>query len=87
MKILTKTYTFLAFYSLRRLFLSPEALLSSCHKQRIEHASVCVRLGLPVLGNRRLSTRRLSLRPLALEAAFVADGYHGESGMDEFGLL
>jgi hypothetical protein len=35
---------------------------------------VYVRLGLPVLGNRRLSTRRLCLRTSALEAAFVADG-------------
>jgi hypothetical protein len=35
---------------------------------------VCVRLGLPVLGNRRLSTRRLSLRPSAMEEVFVADG-------------
>lgn len=73
MKSLTKPCTSLAYYSSRWLFLSSEALLSSCHKQRVQHVSVCVRLGLSVSGNRRLSTRCLSLPTSAMEAAFVAE--------------
>jgi hypothetical protein len=79
MKSLTKPCTFLAFYSSRWQFLSSETLLSSCHKQRVQHVSVCVRLGLSVF-RQSTSFHKMSVSPyIGNGSAFCCRRFTNES--------
>ena len=79
MKSLTKPCTFLAFCSSRWLFLSSETLLSSCHKQRVQHVSVCVRLGLSVF-RQSTSFHKMSVSPyIGNGSAFCCRRFTNES--------